>query len=326
METRIENYPFFSKSKIIDVFAFDFDKCIFSELYLKMIEHCLEQNPEMTWSQFLDFQKDIIDSKNHYLLQKITGKILKHKDTSKVRLVSSSGRQSYKDDLINRYTGPVKTGSSLQALLLIKALIEQRIDTLGENVKIKVNYFLLADLYADLTHGTSYQNALIEMQNFSLYWRPGHVNEIALSTTEHHPTWLFDDSKFTIVYSHIHEFFSTKKNLNMLRYYMVDDRLDILENLKQFILNAPGMLVKGSIIILIHYCGKELTKIGTVSGDGVIDFRYDESVKKMLEISGASIGDSRIFNVLTSLNHSDNLELFLEWQSEVNTNVENIAF
>ena len=308
------------------MFAFDFDKCVFSELYLEMIEHCLEQNPDMTWSQFLNFQKDILDSNNNYLLQKIISKVIKHKDTFKAKLISSSGRQSFEDDLINRYTGPVRTGSSLQALLMIKELIEQKINELGENIKIRVNYFLLADLYANLKHGTSYQNALVEMQNSSSYWRPGRINEIAISTSKLHPNWIFDDSKFTIVYSHIHELFATKGNLSQLRYYMVDDRLDILENLKQFILDNPKVLAKGATIILVHYYGKKLTKIGTVRGDGPTDLNYEKSVKKMLEISGASIADLKIFNVVETLNRSENLKLFLQWQFEINTNAEKIAY
>lgn len=314
METKTE--PFFS-NKTIHVFAFDFDKCVFNALYLQMIEHCLDENPNMTWTQFLAFQKEMIDSNNVFLLQKITDKVIKHKDAAKFKLVSSSGRQSYPDDLNNRYTGPVKTGSSFQALIAIKELIEAKLSQLGEDKKIKVNYYLLADLYANLYHGKSY-NALLEMQNFSAYWNPGQINEIALSTCSRHPNWIFDNSKFTIVYSHIHELFSLKQNLNTLRYYMLDDRLDILENLQSFILKNPQILPKGCVITLVHYCGEQLTKIGTILGEGPIDRNYEESVKKMLAIAGAAEGDLGIFNVLETFNHSENLEVFLEWQSVEN--------
>ncbi len=322
---------FFSKTKVspvemIKVFSLDFDKCLYTGSYTKKITKCRRDNPEMFWGEFLELQNSILISENGNLLKHLVDEIKKSKNLNNVQLFFGTERQSFRADMINLIKGPDINGSAFQGLLMLRNQLEYDVGKVNKGLDIAVNHFLLADIYADIEHGKSFKLALFRMFQESRKWRANRIAEISEDYFDDHADWIFDDSKITIVYAHIHKLSLENPGVN-IAYDFYDDRVDILESIQDFFESNLDLVPISVTITLNEYSGSNIRKMTIIKGKGGIDSDYNKSIKKLAELSNRQLMDfSEIVNIYKLLQVDDRMLNFKTWRDENISLTPNIPF
>lgn len=224
-------------SMTVHIFSFDFDGCLFHKGYLNSAN------------------KDVIEH-NQEFLQKIK---VENVHSKRSKLFIGSNRQSKKIDDDNSS----ETGSCFFAAKQISEFLDVTLDT-----------FLLADIYGNLSNGTSFVRA---------------TN--AADQTLSHSDYLFDETKLTIIYAQMHKIaMENPEDLIIFNFY--DDRnyqegayFNILDSLTIFFTNYPDLIPHNLRLRLNHYAGKETTLFSEFVGVGIIDMNYRQTVLDMARIA-----------------------------------------
>lgn len=226
------------------VICIDFDNCFFNRNYLN--------NETIRY-----------DSDDGYVIWsniKLLDSIKKDQaNFSDLIVMTGSARQSYSTDIGNSNRN--LTESSFIALKKISAHLEAKLDN-----------FLLADIYADLPDGKSFDNAIDKYFSGK------------------HSSWVFDHSKISILYAHMHRISSQYPEENII-FDFYDDRgigtlqeKDVLECLESYF-NTHQSLIPGNIILrLNHYSGYWVTTFKPIHGSGLIDQNYRQTTKDLTAI------------------------------------------
>lgn len=171
-----------------------------------------------------------------------------------------SNRQS---ESIDEYNGEQKGNGSCMA----------PIKRLCDHIGAEFDSFLLADIMSDLPDGTSF-NRIIDKD-----YSGSHAN------------WKFDEHKATILYAQIHRMANKAPNAEII-FDFYDDRMDILNSLRDFYTKYPDLLPKNVTLRLYKYASSHVdhlndagvnagNELATIAGQGFIDTNYKETVKEM---------------------------------------------
>lgn len=219
----------------IHVLSLDFDGCLFNAKYL--------------------INKNVIES-NAKLF-----KLLKKENDSyeETIIFVGSNRQSHELDIYNSFKND--TDSCFEVIVEI-----------ARELSAKLDKFLLADVYNDLTAGTAFQLATSE-------------NSLDIE----HPNCRFDETKLSLLYAQIHKIASDYSHEKIV-FNFFDDRQDILKALFNFFQKFPEMIPKNVNLYLNQYKGAEVQLYpnafeGEIRGKGIIDENYSETVKKMADLA-----------------------------------------
>ena len=228
-------------TKIIHIYALDFDGCVFNRAY----------HEDQTTSP-----EEKVIRYNQVLLNKIKEE---QKNADEVWLCIASNRQSENIDKTNALFN--KTISCFKALQI-----------LSEHLGIPYDDFLLADVYGGLKNGTSFQRALAD---------PNPLNATSPAG------WLFDSSKLTIAYGHIHKKTSEaiEKAAEAVKfiYHFFDDGVPILSGLQCFFVQHPNMLPSQVTTRLFEYEGTKLELHSEIKGTGEANASYKKTILEMAE-------------------------------------------
>src|SRR3990167_2947338 len=154
------------------------------------------------------------------------------------------------------------------------------IQIIAEHLGAKLEKVLLADFYGGphLPEGHSFDSA---------------VNDPSGSDpNREHPAWCDDNSKLTILYPHLHKL--AKENpTTTICYDALDDDEIILDKLSRYCaIHSSRMFPKIVKEVLFgEYKGQQVdTRRGFVSGGGIIDANYRETVLEMAGICRERVG------------------------------------
>ncbi len=163
-----------------------------------------------------------------------------------------SNRQSFEIDFGNSYL----KGSCFPAVREVSTHLEAELDT-----------FLLADIYGDLPGGESYRRAIDPT-----YKGP-------------HAYWVFDETKATILYAQMQKI-AVENPTEDIIFDFFDDRMhDILPSLRHFF-ETHRMLIPSNVALrLFGYEGKGVTPVANITGAGIIDINYRQTVKDMASVA-----------------------------------------
>lgn len=236
--------------KRISVQSFDFDGCLFNPRYVEHYKAAPDADLE---SVFFDTNKRFFAT--------VKAKV---KSYNEVVYFVGSNRQSY----FAEKTSFARGGSSFSKMEPIRKY-------LGVG---KVNRFLMADLYADRPHGTSFIHTCEELSalksDFFLH--------------EHFP-FIFDNSKTTLLYAQLHKMASENPNA-LIVFEFYDDNDPILQKLKQCF--ADSSLLPWNVSLKLHYyAGDSIEPIASIQGTGKIDYEYTKTVKKIARLCGGDLMD-----------------------------------
>lgn len=201
---------------IYEIYSFDFDGCLANLFYLSS------------------------EDKNIILANKGLLDALKSSPNPKIILVGSN-RQGLMDDYNNAL--PDKRGSCFPAV----KLITRELNT--HEAPATLDEFLLSDVYNDLADGTSFKMALRCIDKNKKDYIPGKLKK-----AEHHPNWMHDESKLTVLYAQIHKI-AKDHPLDDLQFNFIDDREDILDNLHNYFLKYPELIPHNVTLHLKKYIG-----------------------------------------------------------------------
>lgn len=233
----------------IKVLSFDFDGCLFNSSYVKS---CGAPGPKD--KVFLLFHH------NQLLFTAIKAEI-ETKAYAKVIGFVGSNRQSKLVDIQNEG----KKGSCFPAM-----------EEVAKFLGITLDKFLLADVYGNLEPGLSYDRAM----KYSL--------AEAYDAKFSHAEWTFDASKISLLYAQIHKI-AFKYSYESILFDFYDDRADILEGLEDFFSKNPSWLPSNLILRLHRYAGEEVVDYAPIQGTGLIDWDFQETVKKMGTLVGKNL-------------------------------------
>lgn len=181
------------------------------------------------------------------------------------RLYIGTNRQSVQDDSIN--AGRNKTGSAYPQYTVI-----------AKSLGMKLDKFLLPDIYNNLKTGKSFKQALSLLKKGTQDY---DKDKLAVHLS---PDWLHDESKLTILYPQIHRF-AKKHPKGPNHFYFLDDREDIVKGLYLYFKKYPQLLPKNTSLILGHFKGETadpaIELYEPIIGDGPIDFNYKQTVKNI---------------------------------------------
>ena len=212
--------------------------------------------------------KDVI-AHNKEFLDKLASQSI---DFKQVYTSVGSTRQSVSSDYSNSII--VKNG----LIVGNKGSCFPAIKKIADYLKAEHDPFLLADVFGDLPEGTSFNRA------------------INPDNKESHSHWLYDESKFIILYAQMHHF-ARKHPKEELIFDFFDDRsldekdsLNILQNLKDYFSRNQQMIPPNLTLRLNHYKGKAQTLIAEIKGDSTsfIDENYAETVKEVAHLASAN--------------------------------------
>lgn len=233
---------------ILRVLSFDFDGCLFHSKYV--------QAPK----------KDVIEL-NKQLLEAL--KEDNHLYFKSIAFVGSN-RQSKSVDDHNSYN----KGSCFPAMQQI-----------AECLSIELDSFLLADLYADLKPGTSFERA-IKNEDF-----------------EEHARWVFDESKVSILYAQMHKIAEANQNVEIV-FEFFDDRVDVLEGINYFFTTYQEIMPQKLTLKLHYYKGGDVVPLFELKGNekGLIDEDYCQTIKDMAFQIGADYHEKHNFAYTVDMN------------------------
>jgi hypothetical protein len=213
----------------IRVLSFDFDGCLFNLRYIDS-----ENKDVITYNQpFLDSLKK---ENNKY--------------TQSFAFIGSNRQSKEVDDMNAR---PANKGSCFPAIQKVARYLGIKLDT-----------FLLADIYGDLADGVSFAKAI----------------EKPLDNL--HASWTFDETKATILYAQMHKMACAFPN-EPIEFEFYDDRDDILNELQNFYSKHHHLIPENITLKLIQYAGNAPQNRATIKGTGFIDGNYRQTVKDMAE-------------------------------------------
>jgi len=244
----------------INIRSFDFDGCLFNDAFRELLAQAKDNSEHVK----------IFWDTNHTLFQAIDQQLNTEK-YDHVFYTVGSARQSYSSDRRNaRYNG---TGSCFPYMSAIQERLKK-----GE-----VKKFLLTDLYNDRPDDTSFDEAihLLKQKNPE----PSEYG------------WVFDDSKFTILYAQIHKFARENPDVE-IDYDFYDDREDILHPLHSVFKRFPHLLPKNVTLKMHEYSGGTIKDLNKIDGKGPIDRTYSRTVKEVVKAHGIRCCDEGTFNVL----------------------------
>lgn len=315
--------------KEILILAIDFDGCVYNEQYKKEISRKRNENPDMTWGVFLQQQNALLQSENQHLFNDVKTKIQQLTNVTKIEIYCGSARQSYKTDTINLIHGPDIYGSAMQGLVMLRNMFENEIS----KCVVEANRFMLADVYGGHKPGESFQRALIQMDKDATSWRANTYKSMSVNPKDYehsfndHPDWLFDESKITIVYAHIHKIARDNPEAT-ITYSFYDDRQELLEAIGKFFGSHLDLVPKNITITLNRYDGQQVKyltvnlpgkEFPALKGEGETDLYYDESIKMMAKLSTIDVelfGSIRIYNLSEQLSIEQRLSAFKEWREK----------
>lgn len=102
--------------------------------------------------------------------------------------------------------------------------------------------------------------------------------------------WIYDDSKFSILYVHMHKLASEKPGAKIVRDFF-DDRDDILLGLQNFF-SRNTVLIPRNVELNLHYCdGKNLEYRCSIAGRGKIDRNYERTIRCFVEHIGIDLAN-----------------------------------
>lgn len=228
---------------LIRAISLDFDGAIFNEDFHR--------------------HKDVIKA-NQSLLDLIANNAEGYESTT---LYAGTNRQSVSDDRANANRN--KTGSAFPHLMQLAAYIKER------HRKIKLDRFLLTDLYHQRKAGQSFNEALSLLVNESVDYDEEKMKKGPFKD------WLHDQSKLTVLYAQIHRF-AKKHGKDTLHFYFYDDREDILDKLHAYFKQNPHRLPDNLCLRLKRYCGQgPLNDYPPIQGTGKIDNDYKKTVIRL---------------------------------------------
>lgn len=138
-------------------------------------------------------------------------------------------------------------------------------------VPLKMDSFLLGDIYEHHVHGYTWKNAN--------QMKPADQSLSRLVKKRQ-----MDRDKFDIIYSQVHKLATQYHKTNIIgkkqniQFYFFDDKLEILEALIKFFNDNPDLLPANTSLFLMHYTGEILNQLGHIKGQGLIDTYYPHSV------------------------------------------------
>ncbi|MCX7117687.1 MAG: hypothetical protein NTW94_07280 [Legionellales bacterium] len=169
-----------------------------------------------------------------------------------------SGRQSKLHD----DNGFDFRGSCFLALGLITNYLKVK-----KGQTVSMDGFILADIYGNLPPGTSFKNA----------------TERTIPYSEH-AKWVFDITKVTILYAQMHKQAMDHPS-DDIDFDFFDDRIDILDALKDFFSTHHELIPKNVKLQTHLYSGGPVTPMISINGSGCIDVNYANTVKQMANIA-----------------------------------------
>lgn len=169
-----------------------------------------------------------------------------------------SNRQSFYTDFHNKVKH--KTHSCFPVIRNIANALLAELDT-----------FLLADIYGDLDNGVSFERALNQKNQDT-----------------QHAEYKFDHTKLSIIYAQVHKIANQYPNEDFHFDFYDDQGLrddpDILEWLHQYFTIYPELLPTNCTLRLHHYIGGQPTQVAVISGEGLIDSNYKQTIKDMFNL------------------------------------------
>lgn len=175
-----------------------------------------------------------------------------------------SNRQSYRVDRLNATKfGLLMTESCFVATQKLADALDATMDR-----------FLLADVYGDLDDGRSF--------------------DLAISEEGTHADWVLDSSKATIVYAQVHKLANDKPEAE-ITYDFYDDKDEIATGIIHSLL--PEVLPHNVTVRIFKYTGNVITLQGAITGTGIIDSTYRETVKYIASQYSRPGRDSKEMNL-----------------------------
>lgn len=241
------------ESKKTVVIMLDADRCVFNEAVLE----ATKQSKDGSGGGF--FSCDPILKENALLLSRIKS-IIKYSNPDVVIFMSASSRQSFSIDQENLFRND--TGSFFPAMATIKEYISANY----EQLEVRFNPFLLADVFSNLKTGTSYSRI------------------VANDFCETHANCPLEATKKLWMYCALHELGTQFSPLtNELECHFFDDSDEIITGMGEWMRKNPTLLPSHASVTLTKYDGKLLQdKFLKVKGVGVVDILYPKSAKLML--------------------------------------------
>ncbi|QRN04177.1 hypothetical protein GH742_09995 [Legionella sp. MW5194] len=207
--------------------------------------------------------KDVIRA-NKALLDRIATNAEGYDSTT---LYAGTNRQSVSDDRANAYKND--TGSAFPHLMQLAGYLKDKLR------KVKLDKFLLTDLYHQRKAGESFNEALTLLDKDSLHYDQEKMKNGPFKD------WLHDQSKLTLLYAQIHRF-AKKHPKDTMDFYFYDDREDILEKLHAYFQQNPNRLPSNLCLRIKRYCGEgSLKDYPPIQGTGKIDKKYKATVKRL---------------------------------------------
>lgn len=266
-----------SLKKQINIRSIDFDGCLYNQQY----------------QQSKDSNRLI--SSNEAFITKMIAEIQRARFDECIFMVGSN-RQSFEVDALNSFMR--RTDSCFSGLMNLHMEICQRLrqTSIYTRTAIKLDPYLLADTYGRLQAGESFGKA---------------VKKKLLENMDGHESWLFDDSKLTILYAQMHKVASEHPDADII-FDFYEDRQSILEGLRDFFQNNQDLLPNNITLNLHEYCGNDVSNMAEIKGlDGVIDANYSQNIFKMIACAGLSFPeDNNETNNVNGLLQDSNLAEF----------------
>ncbi|MDX1837079.1 hypothetical protein DIZ81_07515 [Legionella taurinensis] len=182
-------------------------------------------------------------------------------------LYAGTNRQSVSDDRANAYKND--TGSAFPHLMQLAAYLKDKLR------KVKLDKFLLTDLYHQRKAGESFNEALSLLDKDNLHYDQEKMKNGPFKD------WLHDQSKLTLLYAQIHRF-AKQHPKDALDFYFYDDREDILEKLHAYFQQNPNRLPSNLCLRIKRYCGEgSLKDYPSIQGTGKLDKKYKATVKRL---------------------------------------------
>lgn len=303
----------------LHVLSFDFDKCLYNQVYLSAMHTVLNANPNLTWGEFLEAQNEALSHANKEFLVGIARDV-QSSACDTLTLCLGSARQSHQDDWVNRLYGAKISGSAHYALLMLKHQLAFLLQGSGKHISVDIFYLLLADIYSKLNTGTAYKMALNAMHDNFSTWSPQQARRLKATAFSAHPHWVFDESKLTIVYAQIQQL-AIDNPLARIHYNFYDDRLDILQNLADFLsANQTTFPIPRHLTVTLNqYMKGKLKKITTIQGEGDVDHGYREKIQRVIALVGGKTNHYdyvNIFNIITEIQHKHRMFELENWCEE----------
>lgn len=182
-----------------------------------------------------------------------------------------SNRQSYRADKYNCKRN--QTESCFNSINQVSTYLQANLNT-----------FLMPDIYSNEDNGTSFKKIIEEYPS------------------EAHSDWLFDESKFTLLYAQM-QLAAREANGEDFVFDFFDDCEKILGRLAEFFNKHPYLIPHGCMLRLNLYNGRDCQQKCVIAGIGSRDDKFAEtirSIKSMLELKEGGQFDlkRKIINVL----------------------------